>query len=48
MVEKIDFRKEELPEEYTIKILYRQNNKKFEEEYLKKLKKTSKNKIQFF
>ena len=29
----------ELPGKYTVKLLYRQDNKKFEDEYLKKLEK---------
>ena len=37
MVEKKDFRREELLRKYTVKILYRWNNGKFEEEYLRKL-----------
>ena len=36
-VEKRDFRREELPEKYIAKILYRWDNRKFEIEYLKKL-----------
>ena len=34
MVEEKDFRRGELPEKYTVKMLY---NKKFEKEYLRKL-----------
>ena len=34
MAEKRDFRRKELPEKYTAKILYRWNNRKFENEYL--------------
>ena len=34
-----EFRRGELSERYTAKLLYGQNNKKFEEEYLKKLEK---------
>ena len=37
MVEERDFRKGELLEKYMAKILYRQNDRKFEDEYLKKL-----------
>ena len=33
-----EFKRGELLERYTAKILYEQNNKKFENEYLKKLK----------
>ena len=32
-----EFKKSELPEKYTIRILFRWNDKKFENEYLKKL-----------
>ena len=32
-----DFRRGELPGKYTVRILYGQNNEKFEEEYLRKL-----------
>jgi len=37
MVEERDFRREELLGKYTAKMLYRWNDRKFEEEYLKKL-----------
>ena len=37
MAEKRDFRRKELLRKYIAKILYRQNNRKFEKEYLKKL-----------
>ena len=37
MVEEKDFRKRELPEKYMVKILYGWDNRKFEDEYLKKL-----------
>ena len=37
MVEEKDFRKRELPEKYTAKILYGWNNRKFENKYLKRL-----------
>ena len=37
MVKEKNFRREELLGKYTIKILYEQNNKKFEEKYFKKL-----------
>ena len=32
-----DFKKEKLPRRYIAKMMYRQNNGKFKEEYLKKL-----------
>ena len=34
-----DFKKEKLLKKYIVKILYKQNNKKFENKYLKKLEK---------
>jgi len=37
VVEEKDFRKRELPEKYMVKILYGWDNRKFEDEYLKKL-----------
>ena len=37
MTKKIYFKREKLLEKYTIKILYEQNDKKFEEKYFKKL-----------
>ena len=37
--EERDFRRGELPEKFTVKILYGWDNGKFEEEYLKKLEK---------
>ena len=37
MAEKRDFRREELPGKFTVKMLYGQDNGKFKEEYLKKL-----------
>ena len=37
MAEERDFRRGELPEKFTAKILYGQDNGKFKEEYLKKL-----------
>ena len=37
MAEERDFRKGKLPGKYTAKMLYRWNNRKFEDEYLKKL-----------
>ena len=37
MVEEKDFRRGELPEKYTVKMLYKWNNEKFEKEYLRKL-----------
>ena len=39
MVEERDFRWGKLPENYMIKLLYGWDNKKFEDEYLKKLEK---------
>ena len=36
-IEERDFRREKLPGKYTVRILYRWNNGKFEEEYLRKL-----------
>ena len=38
-VEEKDFRREELPERYIVKILYRWDDRKFKDEYLKKLEK---------
>ena len=37
MVEKRDFRREELPEKFMARMLYGCDDRKFEEEYLKKL-----------
>ena len=37
MTKKKDFRREELPEKYIMKMLYGQDNGKFEKEYLRKL-----------
>jgi len=37
LVEEQDFKREELPEKYTIKILYGWNDGMFEKEYLRKL-----------
>ena len=37
MAEEKDFRKGELPEKFIARMLYRWNDRKFEEEYLKKL-----------
>ena len=37
MIEEKDYRRGKLPGKYMVKMLYRQNNRKFEEEYLKKL-----------
>jgi len=37
MVEERDFRRDKLPGKYIAKMLYRWNDRKFEEEYLKKL-----------
>jgi len=37
MIEEKDFRRGELPGKYIMKMLYRWDNKKFEEEYLRKL-----------
>ena len=39
MVEDKDFRKRELLEKYMVKMLYKQDNRKFKKEYLRKLKK---------
>ena len=39
MAEERDFRREELLEKFTVKMLYRWDNKKFEKEYLRKLEK---------
>ena len=39
MVEERDFRRGELPGKYMAKLLYMQNDKKFEKEYLTKLEK---------
>ena len=39
MAEEKDFRRGELPGNFTAKMLYRQDNGKFEDEYLKKLEK---------
>jgi len=36
-VEERDFRRGELLEKFTVKMLYRWDNRKFEKEYLKKL-----------
>jgi len=38
-VEEKNFRRGELPEKYTAKMLYRWDNRKFKKEYLKKLEK---------
>ena len=38
-LEERDFRRGKLPGKYTMKILYRQDDRKFEKEYLRKLKK---------
>ena len=37
MVEEKNFRRRELPEKYIVKMLYKQDDSKFEDEYLKKL-----------
>jgi len=37
IAEEQDFRKGELPEKFTVKMLYRWDDRKFEEEYLRKL-----------
>ena len=37
MVEERDFRRKELPGKFTVKMLYRWDDGKFEKEYLKKL-----------
>ena len=39
LVEEKDFRRGKLPGKYTVKILYRWNDGKFENKYLKKLEK---------
>ena len=39
MTEERNFRRGKLPGKYTVKLLYGQDNKKFEEEYLMKLEK---------
>jgi len=39
MVEERNFRREELPGKFMAKMLYRWDNRKFEEEYLRKLEK---------
>ena len=36
-IEEKDFRRKELPEKYTVKMLYGWDDGKFEEEYLRKL-----------
>ena len=41
--EKKDFRRGELPEKYTAKMLYKQDDGKFKNEYLKKLKRNWRN-----
>jgi len=38
MVEERDFRREELLEKYTVKILYRWNNRRFEEKCLNNIR----------
>ena len=35
-----EFRKSELPEKYIVKVLFRWNDEKFEDEYLKKLERS--------
>ena len=47
MVDEQDSRGEELLEKYIAKILYRQNNRKFEEKYLRKLEKNQRQKFIF-
>ena len=39
MIEKVEFRRKKLPVKYMVKMLYRWNDGKFENEYLKKLEK---------
>ena len=39
-INKEEFRKSELPEKYIAKVLFRWNDKKFEDEYLKKLERS--------
>ena len=38
MIEKRDFRREELLGKYTVKILYKWNNRRFEEKYLNNIR----------
>ena len=40
MIEEKNFRRGELPEKYMAKMLYRQNNRKFEKKYLRKLERS--------
>ena len=47
MVEKRDFRRGELLEKYIIKMLYRWDDRKFENKYLKKLEKLAKIEVSF-
>ena len=37
-----EFRRSELPEKYIVKVLFRQDDKKFEDEYLKRLERNQK------
>jgi len=39
MIEEVDFRRGKFPRKYMVKMLYRWNNREFEDEYLKKLEK---------
>jgi len=48
MAKERDFRRENLPKKCIAKILYEWDNGKFENKYLKKYEKTSKNGSQFF
>ena len=43
MAEKKDFKREEVLGKYIVKMLYRQNDRKFEDEYLKKLERNWQN-----
>jgi len=46
-IEERDFKREELPEKYMAKVLYRWNDRKFEEEYFKSWRGTGENRSQF-
>jgi len=46
-IEERDFKREELPEKYMAKMLYRWNDRKFEEEYFKSWRGTGENRSQF-
>ncbi len=47
IIEEKNFRREELLGKYMAKMLYGQNDGKFEKEYLRKLEKTGENRSQF-